>query len=120
MTYVTADSDVAGRVSLPDFKGLGQYRFTGSMTKMATRPQVIANPKSTNAMPGYIDADEHPKVPPFATKEDVKVCWDWYNVFNKWTTCAYSLTISITNCGKFYLYTLPNVPVCHATYSGSD
>ncbi|CAF1601997.1 unnamed protein product [Adineta ricciae] len=48
---------------------------------------------------------------PLLTMHDVRVCFSWQN-----NSCHWTNTISVTNCGSFYVYRLSMPPVCPARY----
>ncbi|CAF3917288.1 unnamed protein product, partial [Rotaria sp. Silwood1] len=45
------------------------------------------------------------------TITDGRVCFSWQN-----NVCQWSNTISVTNCGSFYVYKLTMPPICAARY----
>jgi len=43
------------------------------------------------------------------------VCYHWSS-----GCCTWSNKIKVLNCGGYYLFRLPNTPVCHLRYCGTN
>jgi hypothetical protein len=85
------------------------YRMDG-----ATGTRMPESPPPTYACgthaPGWLNGT-HPGVAEGVVNRTV--CFHWSG-----STCAWSTTVQVVNCDSFYLYNLPNAPVCSLRYCG--
>ena len=89
----------------------GWYRFVGAAgTKMPTT-RVPAYRCGTQ-WSGWLDAD-HPTV----EEDEVRmtVCFS-----DRSTGCRYTGTISVKNCGSYFIYRLKKPPNCNSRYCSTD
>merc|ERR1712168_1755843 len=49
-----------------------------------------------------------------------KVCFSGDQGTGPEYDCYWSIDVKVTNCKNFYVYFLPNVPICHCRYCGSE
>ena len=81
-------------------------RFTGTYVTM---PTSVVNPSMCNTdATGYMTFP-HPSSP--GSSFSGKVCFNWSG-----NICAWSVTISVSNCNGFYVYMLPSTPTCSLRY----
>ena len=89
----------------------GWYRFVGAAgTKMPTT-RVPAYNCNTD-WSGWLNG-AHPKVEDGEVSG--KVCFS-----DRTSGCKYSITISVKNCGLFYIYKLTPLTDCESRYCGTD
>jgi cysteine-rich repeat protein len=97
--------------SSPEWKGAGWYRFTGAAGVKMPESAPPTYRCSTHA-PGWLNG-AHPT--PDQGKVNRQVCFHWSN-----NSCNWNSSIQVVNCGDFYLYSLPQPPVCSLRYCGSN
>ena len=109
--------DRAGRGDTsPQWRGAVWYRFTGPAgTKMATKKEVTKYYICGTYAPGYLDTNTHPDLAD-GQSQDQKVCFYFSSLYNQ---CHWSTTVTIQKCDGFYIYKLPNPPVCRTRYCGA-
>ncbi|MCC6528501.1 MAG: hypothetical protein IT373_37995 [Polyangiaceae bacterium] len=99
-----------GAGAAPEWQGAGWYRFTGAAgTQMPEGPP----PEfacSTDA-PGWLSGG-HPTVAEGQAARTV--CFNWSG-----NACLWSSPVTVLNCASFYLYYLPDAPVCNLRYCGT-
>jgi cysteine-rich repeat protein len=94
------------------FNGLNWYRFEGAAgTHMPDGAPPAEYSCGTHA-PGWIDGD-HPGLADGAV--DRTVCFAWSG-----NQCSWNQVIQVVACPDYYLYHLPNTPVCSLRYCGQD
>ena len=110
--YSLAECDRFGFGSTTeDWQGPNWYRFVGlAGTHMPEYPP--AKYSCGAYAPGWLN-DPHPTVIEGVAATTVNFHWD--ENIAKWTT-----PIEVVNCGDYYLYHLPDVPVCSLNYCGED
>merc|ERR1712126_230336 len=113
---VTCDNiALAGVKTDPQWKGAGYYRFEGPFTRMATSGEVNKNFMCGTTHPGYISDPSAHDIKEGETRESVEVCF-YVSAF-----CQQRTTISMTKCeGGFYIYKLPDTPLCSYGYCGAN
>ena len=91
----------------PDWKGPGWYRMMSPAgTKM---PEVaVPNQKCGTFATGWLNGT-HPNL--LGETVDRTVCFNWVG-----NDCNYSSSVKVKNCGGYFLYYLPKVPLCHLRY----
>ncbi len=100
----------SGDDPVEDWVGPGWYRFQGNAgLQMASEP-VTSNFCGTNRT-GYLNT-EHPAIADGVVPG--QVCFKLAN-----NDCASAVNVQVVNCGDFYLYFLPDVPICDGRYCGS-
>ena len=106
ISYITPDSSGLCDNELP----VGWYRFVGAAgTKMPTTR--VPAYRCDAVYSGWLD-DAHPTVED--GKVQRKVCFSHLN-----TGCKYSISISVKNCGSYFIYKLLP-PYCNSRYCGTD
>ena len=112
-TYVTPDRqwkcDQTGYRNIsPDWKGPGWYRFAKNVGSRIPDHTVKGVHCGTHAS-GWLQ-DNHPST--VGETKTAKVC------FNNGSRgkCNWSTTIKISHCGDYFVYDLPDVPICHLGY----
>ena len=109
-TNILNHCDAAGR-SNTDWQGPGWYRFTsGAGNQMPTSAPPTSH--CGTAATGWLQSN-HPAN--LGQISDGKVCFRWSE-----NTCKWFANIKVKNCGGFYLYELPQVPICNLRYCGTD
>ena len=93
--------------SLPE----GWYRFVGAAgTKMPTTR--VPAYRCGTVWSGWLDG-AHPTVDDDEVSR--KVCFS-----DRISGCRHSSTISVKNCGSFFIYNLAQRPICSSRYCGTD
>lgn len=88
----------------------GWFRFEGSAgSRMATSCQ-SKNRCNTHA-PGYLTGG-HPSVADGQVRR--RVCFHWDN-----SCCNWSKSITVRNCGAYYVYYITGTPTCSLRYCGT-
>ena len=93
------------------FNGLQWYRFEGAAgTHM---PEIVPPIYSCGThAPGWVNGS-HPGLADGVVSR--QVCFNWSG-----NQCAWNAQVDIVACPDFYLYHLPNAPVCNLRYCGTD
>jgi cysteine-rich repeat protein len=93
------------------FNGPGWYRFEGAAGVMMPEavPQEYAC--GTHA-PGWLNTP-HPQLADGVVNR--QVCFNWSG-----NNCQWNAQIQVVACPDFYLYQLPNTPVCSLRYCGTN
>ena len=63
-------------------------------------------------VPGWLNGT-HPAIP--GEQIDATVCFN-QSGYSGGTKCDYPVTVTIRNCGEYFLYKLPQTPVCGLRY----
>ncbi len=95
----------------PGWQGAAWYRFTGAAGVKMPESAPSKYRCSTHA-PGWLNG-AHPA--PEDGKVTRQVCFHWGN-----NTCNWNASVQVVNCGDYYLYNLPQTPVCSLRYCGSN
>ena len=111
VTFNDGDGGVEFCDSPPPGGGNKWYRFQGGAgVKMPTScPALYAC--GTDA-PGWMQGS-YPSINDGQVNRTV--CYHWDS-----GCCTWSNTIKVRNCGAYYVFYLPNTPVCHLSYCGSN
>jgi len=91
----------------PDWKGPGWYRITepaGSRIPEYSPGQLHCGTHASGWLNGT-----HPAVP--GQQQDMKVCFNWSG-----NACMWSINVVVRNCGGYFVYKLPDTPVCYLRY----
>jgi len=109
--YCDQEHPGLGMSSSPSWKGEAWYRFVGEAGSRMPEMDLPSMNSCGTHWPGWV-ADEHPTVE--EGEKDVRICF--YNVGN---ACNEEVTAKIVNCGDFFLYKLPETPICNSRYCGA-
>jgi hypothetical protein len=104
------DRSNSGQVG-PQWQGLGWYRFVGNAGVQLPEDPPELHSCGTEK-PGWMLAD-HPTIEDGVVSRTT--CFNWAN-----DTCQWQANIEVVNCGLFYLYHLPDAPLCALRYCGID
>ena len=115
VNYGSPKCDMTGHSNTsPQWRGEGWYRFTGAAgTKMATKSEVTRDGACVTGASGHLDTNTHPDLLS-GQSQDQKVCFYYHG-----TQCWRSTTVTIQECEGFYIYKLPNTPLCYNRYCGA-
>ena len=94
-----------------DWKGPGWYRVkdeTHGSNRLASSSEVTKSYKCGTYRTGYLKSPVHPKI---GETKNATVCFFWDT-----NSCHTSIEIKVTNCGSFFVYHLPNAPICLGRY----
>ena len=80
---------------------------------MATKSEVTRDGACVTGASGHLDTDTHPDLLS-GQSQDQKVCFYYHG-----TQCWRSTTVTIQECEGFYIYKLPNTPLCYNRYCGA-
>ena len=94
----------------PDWKGPGWYRLTGEAgTRIPEKTPDSSHCGSQYS--GWMDG-VHPTTP--GEQAVATICFD-----QGFDDCYDPVSITVINCGDFFLYELPTAPWCYYRYCGS-
>lgn len=94
-----------------EWAGTGWYRITGDAGNQIPESSPSIYSCGTDA-PGWLNGT-HPDVEDGAVP--MQVCFNWSG-----NQCRWAASIEVVNCGGFFLYHLPDTPVCSLRYCGVD
>ena len=108
--YCDNDNDDDWATTSPDWQGENWYRMMSPAGVVMTETS-LERAHCGTYYPGWIRGT-HP------TDEGetvtVEVCFSWFD------DCSYTQNIDITNCGEYYVYLLPETPMCHLRYCAAS
>ena len=88
----------------------GWYRFGGDAGKQMA-DSCVPEFRCGAELPGWLNGS-HPEIAEGAVRR--KVCFRYKN-----NCCEYSTSITVRNCGGFYVYHLGKPPICNFRYCGN-
>ena len=88
----------------------GWYRFRGDAGKQMA-DSCVPEFRCGAELPGWLNGS-HPEIAEGAVRR--KVCFRYKN-----NCCEYSTSITVRNCGGFYVYHLGKPPICNFRYCGN-
>jgi cysteine-rich repeat protein len=91
--------------------GAGWYRFTGAAGTQMSETVIPSNMCATHAS-GWLNG-VHPTLEDGIVSR--QVCFNWSG-----NTCNWNAQIQVVACIDYYLYNLPNTPVCSLRYCGQN
>ena len=101
--------DGKGSSVSPDWSGPGLYRFTGELSLQMPETKPSEGACNTDA-PGWLNGT-HPSVEDgYAMRE---VCFAYGT-----EDCNWSVDVGVVDCGAFFLYDLPEAPLCDLRFCG--
>ena len=101
----------SGTVACDKKISAGWYRFVGAAGTRMPTTRVEAFSCGTD-WSGWLDG-ANPTVEDGEVKR--KVCFS-----KRYFGCKYSVTISVKNCGSYFIYELHHLPHCESRYCGTD
>ena len=88
----------------PDWKGTGWYRV-GNNRNITNQ---VTHKHCNTRVPGYLTSGHHPEEE--GKTIPAKICFHG----GSYGSCAWKMQIQIKKCKGFYIYYLPEAPVCNA------
>ena len=83
------------------------HRFMGAAGNAMPTSCVPKHRCGTHA-PGWLKGDHPTKEQGVVSRQ---VCFHWW-----WSCCLWNVYIKVRNCGEYYVYQLPQTPVCYLRY----
>ena len=94
------------RVS-PDWKRQGWYKFNENIGSRIPE-EAVGNSRCGTFASGWLQ-DKHPST--FGETKNAKVCFH-----GRSDKCEWSTNIKIRHCGSYFIYYLPDTPICELGY----
>ena len=97
---------------MPDWKGTSWYRFQSQTSSGKMPEQPIPTNRCGAHATGWLSTSH-----PSKTGESIQaiVCFNFYG-----ETCKWQTDVTVTNCGSYFVYYLPDTNACSLAYCSSD